>query len=97
MLSSLIGALTARRIVQAFTLFHMIGYEIPLIRIVAASTGASPLIVTKLLLVVKLLGLVILKVLASSAATVDKMLVTREAMSPLTAAPGDVGVMPLAT
>src|ERR1051325_10879432 len=81
---------------KALTLVQVMGYSTPLIQIDFASTGASPVMVIRLLLVVMLSGTVILKLVASSAASWVRMLERAAEMKVLTPAePGSVAAMPL--
>src|SRR6267378_2092693 len=81
---------------QALTLVQLIGYSMPLIRIVRVWTGASPLIVTRLFVVLMMLVLVILKAGASSPLTRVRMAVRWPAMKVLASPNADRGVIPFA-
>src|SRR5437773_855467 len=81
---------------QAFTLVQVTGYSIPLIRIVRAWTGASPVIVRSLLLFVTVSLLVSLKAGASSLPTRVRIAARCPEMKVLASPKGDRGVTPLA-
>src|SRR6185436_3894204 len=96
MFSVLLAAITGRAMLQVFTLVQVMGYSISLILMVLASTGASPVMVIRLLLLVMTLVPLSLKTAASSMFRRARMAARWPEMNVLASPNAERGVTPLA-